>query len=73
LTEATPTPAPLFKRVEILADLLEKGDTVVRDETPGVIASIKRVRARLRVSVTVELADGRTFTVGGSKMVLTLP
>lgn len=58
-----------LKTVKILADLVEPDETVVHptDGEPGVVAAIKRTRQRLRIKLLVELDDGRTFEVSGSK------
>jgi hypothetical protein len=60
-----------LKTVKILADLIEPNEVVVNpdDDSPGVVAKIQRVRKRLRIALTIELEDGRTFEVGGSRFI----
>ena len=60
-----------LKTVKLLADLIEPHEAVVHpdDGTPGVVAKIKRVRKRLRIALTIELEDGRTFEIGGARFI----
>lgn len=60
-----------IRSVKLLADLAERGDAVIPpgDDAPGVVSLIKRARKRLSVAVTIELEDGRSFTIGANKFV----
>lgn len=64
-----------LKNVKLLADLLEPGETVTPpgETDPGVVTRIDRFRKRLRLTLVVELDDGRTFEVGATRMVSTFP
>lgn len=57
------------KHVKILADLVEPGETVCPPDsgTPGVVAKINRFRNKLRLTLRVELDDGRSFEINASK------
>lgn len=59
----------MIKNLKILADLVEPGDTVIDPATdePGVVARIRRASRRFKVQVNIELEDGRTIEIGGSK------
>lgn len=58
-----------IKHVRILADLVERGDTVIDPATqePGIVARIHRARRRLVLGLTIELVDGRTIEIGAAK------
>jgi hypothetical protein len=60
-----------LKTVKILADLIEPDEEIVNpdDDQPGVVTSVKRERKRFRIALVIELDDGRTFEIGGSKFI----
>ena len=58
-----------LKTVKILADLVEPDEEVVNpdDGQPGVVSTVKRDRKRFRIKLCIELDDGRSFEVSGSR------
>lgn len=64
--------ATTVQSVRLLADLLEPGDIVEPpDGEAGIVKRVVRARKRLRLTLIIELTDGRDFEIGATRFVST--